>query len=251
MSILLQTIPEWLLAALLYLLLRRRAYRVCPCFFAYVAFGLVAGVARVVTRNYPHPFYAAYWITEAGYDVLGIVVMHELIRTVLRNLTSIWWGRFIFPAILVAGVSLSLARAYTAPPRFDSHLAVYIVVGEIAVRFIQVLAVLLTLIPLFGRPGHRYPLGIAAGFGFYSIVALLSTTRLSDKGTRFFFLWGVILLAAYSVAELIWIWTFAGTQWVRLPEARPEADCHHDSLPPAEESDTGFMLLPRLHRRSV
>jgi hypothetical protein len=220
-------IPLGLLALLLCLLLRRRAYRVCPCFFSYVAFGVAAGVARFVVHNRPDAYYATYWTTEAGYDLLGILVMYELIRTVLRNLARTWWGRVIFPVVLITGVVLSLARAHAVPPQFSGRLAFYIVVGEIAVRLVQALVFtgLVLIVLMLGLRWRQYPFGIATGFGGYSFVALLMTTKFSDFGTRFTFLFSVASLVAYSVAVLIWIWFFSVAQPPDpdLPALTPEA----------------------------
>jgi hypothetical protein len=225
MNLLLQYIPLGLLAVLLFLMLRSRAYRVCPWFFAYVAFAVAAGVARFVVHDHPRSYFATYWITEAGYDVLGILVMYELLRMVLRNLARRWWGRLIFPASLFAGIGLSLARAHAAPPQF-SGLLYYIVVGEIAVRCVQsiIFTGLVAIVPILRLRWRQYPLGIATGFGGYSLVALLMTTKFSDFGTRFKFLWGWSLIVAYSLAVLTWIWFFSVPQKPdpELPAPTPE-----------------------------
>jgi hypothetical protein len=63
-----------------------------------------------------------------------------------------------------------------------------------------------------GLRWRQYPFGIATGFGLYATVMLLTTTKFSDFGTRFKFLWGVTSLVAYSVAVLIWIWFFSVPQ---------------------------------------
>ncbi len=182
---------------------------------------MAAGVARFVVRNHPHPYYATYWITEAGYDLLGILVMYEVHRAVLGNLARAWWLRLIFPAVLIAGIGLSLARAHAVPSRVGGLglLFYYIVVGEIAVRFVQVLvfAGLVTLVPLLGLRWRQYPFGVATGFGLYATVALVTTAKFSDFGTRFIFLWGVTSLVAYSVAVLIWIWFFSVPQKAEDP----------------------------------
>jgi hypothetical protein len=212
-------IPLGLLALLLWTLFRKRAYKTVPCFFAYAAFAVAAGAARYVVHNYPRPYYSTYWITEAGYDFLGILVMYEVLRMVLGNLTRAWWSRLIFPAVLIAGIGLSLARAHAAPTQFGRRLAFYIIVGEIAVRFVQVFvfAGLVTLVPLLGLRWRQYPFGVATGFGLYATVALLTTTKFSDFGTRFTFLWGVTSLVAYSAAVLIWIWFFSVPQKAETP----------------------------------
>jgi hypothetical protein len=209
-------IPSCLLVVLLALLVRRRVLRALPYFFAYAAFAVGADIARFVTHSHRHPYYLTYWITEAGYDLLGMLVMYEVVRTIFGNLTRAWWARLIFPGVLVAGVGMSLARAVASRlsgPEF------YIVVGEIAVRFVQVFvfAGLVTLVPILGLRWRQYPYGVATGFGLYATVMLLTTTKFSDFGTRFKLLWGWTSLVAYSVAVLIWIWFFSVPQKVETP----------------------------------
>jgi hypothetical protein len=55
------------------------------------------------------------------------------------------------------------------------------------------------------------------GFGLYATVELLTSSKFADLGTDFVFLWGVISVAAYSAAVLIWIWFF----WVPTNVAGP------------------------------
>ncbi len=217
--------PLWLLALLVWTLFRRGSYRSAPCFCAYVIFAVAAGVARFLVRSHPHAYYATYYITEAGYDVLGILVMYEVLRLVLGNLTHSWRVRLVFPAVLVAGVGLSLARAYASPTQFGRGLAFYIVVGEIAVRFVQVIvfAGLVTLVALLGLRWRQYSFGVATGFGLYATISLLTTTKFSDFGTRFTFWWGVTSLVAYSLAVLIWIWFFSVPEKKEAPGSKLSA----------------------------
>ncbi|MFZ0290535.1 MAG: hypothetical protein WAL65_15795, partial [Candidatus Sulfotelmatobacter sp.] len=101
----------------------------------------------------------------------------------------------------------------------------YIVNGEIAVRFVQVFvfAGLVTLVPVLGFRWRQYSFGVATGFGLYATVALLTTTAFSDFGTRFKFLWGVTSLVAYSLAVLIWIWFFSVPQKAETPSSELSA----------------------------
>jgi hypothetical protein len=225
MNRLLWYIPLGLLLLLLWILLRRRAYKVCPGFFAYAAFAVAADLARLLAHSYPKPYYAIYYITEAGYDVLGILVMYEVLSTVLGSLTRAWKVRLVFPATIIAAVGLSLARAHESPTQFGGGLAFYIVVGEIAVRYIQVFifAGMVTLVPLLGLRWRQYPFGIATGFGVYATIALLATTKFSDFGTRFKFWWGLTSLVAYSAAVLIWIWFFSVPEKTETPSSNLSA----------------------------
>ena len=150
--------------------------------------------------------------------------MYEVLRTVLGSLTRAWWARLIFPAVLVMGFSLSLARSHEVPHRLVGILF-NIVLGETAVRFVQVLvfAGLVTLVPLLGLRWRQYSFGVATGFGLYATVMLLATTKYSDFGTRFKFLWDVTSLVAYSLAVLIWIWFFSVPQKAQTPSSELSA----------------------------
>jgi hypothetical protein len=218
-------IPLGLLALLLFLMLRNRAWKVCPWFFTYVAFALGAGVARFVAHDHPRPYFATYWITEAGYEILGILVMYELLRLVLRNLARRWWARLILPVAVVVGIGLSLAHAHAAPPQF-SGLRYYLLVGEIAVRLVQgiIFIGLVVAVVILRLRWRQYPLGIATGLGGYSLVALLMNLKFYDFGTRFRFLASMTLLVAYSLAVLTWIWFFSVPQKPDpvLPAPTPE-----------------------------
>jgi hypothetical protein len=214
-------LPLWLLAVLLWVLLRRRAYRVSPCFFVYAAFGVAADVARFAVHNFPHPYFATYWTTEAGYCLLGILAMCEVIRDVLSGLPRAWWAHLILPVIFIASAGLSLARTHAVPLPIGG-LRFWIITGEIAVRFAQVFifAGLASLVLLIGLCWRRYSFGVALGFGLYSTVMLMATSRFADLGIVFKLVWGVISIGTYSVAVLIWIWFFWAPAKVTGPESR-------------------------------
>lgn len=184
-----------------------------PYFFAYATFAVAADAGRFITHNHHSSYYATYWITEAGYDILGVLVMYEVLRTLLGAFTRAWGRRLAFATVLVAAIGISLARTDAVPSRIVGF-PFYIVVGEIAVRFVQVFvfAGLVTLVPVLGLRWRQYPFGIATGFGLYATVMLLTTVKFSDFGTTFKMLWGWVSLVAYSVAVVIWIWFFSVPQ---------------------------------------
>jgi hypothetical protein len=214
MSDLVWYIPLALLLLLLGALIRGHAYRTFPCFFAYVAFGVAADTTRFIMQSHPKPYFWIYWISDAGYALLGAVALYEVLRKVLRGLAGIWWTRLIFPAVAAAGIALSIWRVRQVPPQVQGHLLFWIVSAEIAVRFAQVLvfAGMVAFVPLFGLRWRQQPLGIAMGFGLYSTVALLITLKFSEFGTTF---------VAYSFAVLIWIWFFSFPQ-KEEPAPNPE-----------------------------
>jgi hypothetical protein len=222
---LLPFIPSCLLLVLLVQLARRRAFKELPYFFAYTAFAVCADAARFGTHRHNSAYYAAYWITEGGYDLLGVLVMNEVLQGVLGNLIRPWKARFIFLLVLIGGLLLSMARARSVPVQPAHRVTYYILVGEIAVRFVQVFifAGLVSLVPLIGLRWRQHSFGIATGFGLYATVALLISAKLSDFGTRFMFLWNVTSLVAYSLAVLIWIWFFSAPQKKETPDTELSA----------------------------
>ena len=197
---------------------RRRAYRSCPYFFCYTVYAVTADITRLLVHDLPHPYFLTYWITEAAYDLLGILVMYEVFRSVLGRLFRAWRGPAIFIVILIASFGLSMARSHDVPSRLEGIL-VYIVIGETAVRFVQVIvfAGLVTMLPLLGLRWRQYSFGVATGFGLYATVMLLTTVKFSDFGTRFKLLWGWTSLVAYSLTVVIWIWFFSAPQKSETP----------------------------------
>ena len=222
--VLLWYIPSVLLIILLGALVRRQAYRRFPCFFAYVSFGVVADTARLLAVHNKGLYFVTYWGTEAGYWLLGIVVMYEVLKAALGTFARTAYVRGIFLLILVAGIGLSFARSHAAPSPF-SGLRFYILAGAIVVRFVEVIifAGLVSLVPILGLRWRQYSFGIATGFGLYATIALLLTTKFSDFGTRFKFFWDATLVVAYSLAVLIWIWFFSVPQKMETPSSEMSA----------------------------
>jgi hypothetical protein len=218
MNLLLRYIPLILLAVLFRILLKRRAYKFAPYFFAYVTFGVAAGLVRFIVHDRPGIYFETYWITEAGYDILGILVMYEVVHLTAGTLVRARASQLILFTLLIIGIALSLVHSHSVPPKVDG-IRLYIVLAEIAVRFVQVLvfAGLATLVPLIGLRWRQYPFGVATGFGLYATVMLLTTIKFSDFGTRFKLLWGWTSLVAYSLAVLIWIWFFSVPQKIENP----------------------------------
>jgi hypothetical protein len=159
----------------------------------------------------------------------------------LGNLTRVWWARLIFFGIVLGSISLGFARNQASAAELGGQLMLWIVIGEVAVRFVQVLIFvgLATLVPVLGLRWRQYSFGVATGFGLYSTVALLITTKFSDFGTRFAFLWRVVSVVAYSLAVLIWIWFFSVPQKAETPGSM-------DSAPPPGELDRYKEVLRRM-----
>jgi hypothetical protein len=205
---------------LLWILVRKHAFSPFPWFSSYTLFSIVASFARFLARHH-HPTYVrVYWTTDAIYAILGIAVMYEVFRSVLRNLTSARWSRFAFALIVTLGLTLTAARVWLVPP--GSGITIWILAGEMAARLLQVIVfvLLVLLATLFGLRWRQHAFGICAGFGLYSTAALFASTKYYEFGTGFRISWGVISIVSYNAAVLIWLWYFSGP----LESEPPRAD---------------------------
>jgi len=137
--VLLSYTPTLLMLALVCVLVQRRAHHQFPCFFTYAVFAVVADLARFSVRSNPDVYFYAYWVTEAVYDVLGVALMYEVFQKVFGGLVKVWWARLVFPCIVAAGIALSVTRAHATSEQLGGRPMLAIVMGEIAVRFVEVL----------------------------------------------------------------------------------------------------------------
>ena len=235
-------IPLTLLCILSVLLACRRAFVSFPWFFAYVLFAVVADIARFYVHSRPQPYFLIYWSTESGYALLGIGVMYEVYRSVVGHLGRAGWPRLLFPFLSLVSVLLTAGCATAWPASELSTRIMILVLLEIAVRFLEVLmfASLVTLVLALGLQWRQYAFGIATGFGVYSTVALLTTTRFFLLGRGYFFFWAWALIVSYSSAVLIWLWFFSGTERPGSPGGI--------ALPSLEELNMYRRLIRRINR---
>jgi hypothetical protein len=208
-------------ALLLWFLVGKRSFRTFPWFFAYTCAAVVAGISRFAARNHPKPYYFIYYATDAAYIVLGIGVLYEVFRAVFGNLArAAWWLRPTVPTTVLLSVVLTVARTRILFAK-GNKLSAWILAGELNVRLLEVamFVLLVAMVTLFGLRWRQHAFGICAGFGLYSTVALLASTKFYEIGTRFTFWWGVISVAAYNAAVLIWLWYFSGPVTPEPPRA--------------------------------
>lgn len=208
-------------AVLLAVLVRKRSYRIFPWFFAYTLIAVTAGICRFLTQNHHAIYSKVYWTTEAVYPLLGVAVMYEVFRSVFRNFSRLWWFAPIFPLTAILCLALTISRSLTVPSGLHAGALAWIVGAELGVRLLQValFALLVMLVLLFGVRWRQQAFGICAGYGLYATVALLTTTRFYEIGTKFKYLWGAVSVIAYSIAVLIWLWYFSLPIEIEPPRA--------------------------------
>lgn len=195
--------------------IRIRAYRIVPWFSLYVWFAVMAGIARFLgSHSGGYSYFWSYWITETIYIFLGLAALYEVCRSVFDGLTHTRSFRAVIACILVVTILFAVLRAYRFPPNTSNHLIGVIVTSELVVRLLQGLmcGILVPTLIVFPQRWRQYPLGITIGFGLYAAVYLMATTYLSGFPNRFHSTWGHILISAYSVSVLIWLWFFRKPQ---------------------------------------
>lgn len=208
-------------AALLYVLVRKQGYRTFPWFFVYTVFAVAAGISRFVVRDHHSIYFRVYWTTEAAYAVLGIAVMYEVFGTVFRNFSRLWWFPPLFPISVLLSLALTISRSLSVPSGLERGMVAWIVGAELGVRLLQVamFALLVAMVLLFGLRWRQQAFGICAGYGLYATLALFTTTKFYEFGTRFKFLWGLVSVITYSIAVLIWLWYFSVPLRTEVPRA--------------------------------
>jgi len=232
-----------LLCVLLYLLVKRQGWRSAPWFFSYTAFAILAGLARFFSRNHRAMYFWTYWTTDAAYALLGICVMYEVSRSVFVNLgRSWWWPRLLFTGMIVVSAVLTGLRGSALPPGLKYRAMEFILFGEVFVRFLEVImfATLMTLVVVLGLQWRQRPFGIAMGFGLYSTIDLLTTTRFSILGIAYYLSWKWALIVSYSCGVLIWLFFFSAPEKTVPP--------HGSSVLTFEELDAYRKILRRINR---
>ncbi len=219
-------------AVLLYVLVRKQVFRTFPWFFAYTLFAVAAGLSRFLVRNHDSIYSAVYWSSQAASSLLGIAVMYEVFRNVFRNFSRLWWFPPLFPLAVLLSLGLTISRSFSVPSGLRGGIAAWIVGTELGLRLLQVamFALLVTMVLLFGLRWRQQAFGICAGYGLHATVALLTTAKFYEFGTRFKYLWGVVSIITYSIAVLIWLWYFS------VP---PKAEPARAEQPPLSTQELG------------
>lgn len=209
------------------LLVRRRAYKTFPFFFAYTVFAVVAEVCKFALVQYfrsAMTYFFFYWGAEVIYAVLGFLAIHEVFRRVFGNFTSLPWFKFLLPLVGLGMFAISVLipivhRAVETPPLLEGIYSL-----QIAVRCLQigVFFLIFFLARAFDLDYRQYAFGIAAGFGIASGGILLGTLVRTGLGLKSLMFFQYVPIVAYCVAVAVWLASF-----VRVEPEDPYRDYRH------------------------
>ena len=199
-----------LLALVFWAMLAKGSWKMLPWFFAYITYAVSTDILRFTVSSHRVAYSYVYWASEAGYAVLGIAVMYEVVSGVFQNIHRTLWFRLTF--IVAVTITFVLAISRTMAARNDLNgIMTWIVGGEMGVRVVEVavFVLMVAMVALLGLRWRQHQFGICAGFGIYSSCALLASTKYYEIGSKFNFWFSVISVVSYTVAVLIWLWYFS------------------------------------------
>jgi len=207
-------------------ILRRKLLTIFPVFFGYTAVVLCTDVA-LMFLPYSRRIYAlVYWWGEALAVVLGLAVIFEILGNVLAPSPSL---RFVLSSVwilgIIAAVTSLLMLFLTNGTAGADRVFEFIIMAERSARFLQA-CLLIAVIALMSRLGltwHHYSVGIAAGFGVYSALALAGFELRAHLHLISHATLALLNSAAYNLATIIWAWYILrprrGTPVEHLPKA--------------------------------
>ena len=202
-------LPLVLQTAIALSMLGRRLLTVFPFFFSYTAVVLSTDVA-LMFLPYAHRLYSLiYWWGEALAVLLGVAVIFEILGHILPPyppyrivLKSMW----IFAA--VAGIAALLMLFLTNGRTEADRVFQFIILAERSARFLQA-CLLIAVIALMSRLGLEWQnvsVGIVAGFGIYSALALVGWELRAHLHVISHATFVLLNSAAYNLAAIIWAW---------------------------------------------
>lgn len=223
----LSLLPVVLQGAITLVMIRRKLAIIFPFFFSYTA--AVLSTSLVLDfLPYGHRAYSlVYWSGDALAVLLGFAVIFEILRHILPSSSSL---KMVLNAVwvlaTVAAVTALVMLVWAKPGTEKDWLLAVIVLAERSVRFLQA-SLLIVAIALMSRLGLTWrdeSLGIIAGFGIYSALALIVYEFgyfLHQMSSTVFVL---LNSAAYNLATIIWAFYILRPARVTPVEHLPKAD---------------------------
>lgn len=218
--------PLFLQTLILIVMLRRKRVGVFPLFFIYTAVVVCRELILLFLNKGPVYFLVYIW-GETLAVLLGLSVIFEILAYILPQSS---FFRRVRNSVLIFGVIAAVAALVLALSERSGGgkypLSEAIGMAERSVRFLQssLLVIVIALMSRLGLSWHQESVGIAAGFGVYSALALACF----EFGVHLHAIRGPILTllnsAAYNLAAMIWAFYILRPVRVTPVEHLPKAD---------------------------
>jgi hypothetical protein len=187
----------------------RKSWRDLPAFSSYILFSATASLALYAIPGSHHSltYFYAYWISEAGAIVLGLVIVREIFMKLfaphlaLRKLAAL-----IFRAAIILLVAFGCAVMYAQAPGAQG---VYkgVMIGEEAVRIVEVGLIMFLFLSsgAFGLHWRQNVFGIALGLGIFTSVELVGLAVFLHIGPTAGPTFSIGRVVAFSLSLLVWL----------------------------------------------
>ncbi|HLJ30344.1 MAG TPA: hypothetical protein VKY85_26805 [Candidatus Angelobacter sp.] len=222
-DLVLALIAPVILVILIFIFVRRGLYREFPFFFVYILYSPLATARAFIHRPMLH--FVCYWITEAIYGILALLVMREVFRRLFAlPSASFRWFRWLLSLTVLALLIVTLWETFYHPlrhgriPRWVSGIYWF----DVGVHALEgtILLLVLALTTVFPVAWRQYEFSILTGFGISASVTMVADLLRFQFGSNYetFFRYGPPI--AYIAATLIWLQAF-----FRPPKTtRPQMD---------------------------
>jgi hypothetical protein len=213
-------------AAISVAMLRRKLAGQYPVFFSYTVFMPVRGILLLFFQA-GAVYFSIYWGGKAIAILLSLGALFESISHLLRSYPFL--RRLVlrlFSMVVVVGTIGALVLLISKWHLETDKVLVQLIFLERAARLLLVCSWILFSILMsgLGLTWHRYPLGIAAGFGFYAAVDLALLELRIDLNWIPDNLFLLLRSAAYNLAVGIWAYYFLRVRVEKPVEHLPSTD---------------------------
>lgn len=220
-------LPLILQCAIAFVMIKRKLVMVFPFFFTYTIAVCSKEIVLMFVPYGRHAYALIYWYAEALAILLAFAVIFEILANILPSSPVL---KFVLQAFWILGgaaAAIALVMMIGAGPSTASDRVLeLIVLAERSVRFLQacLLIVVIAVMSRLGLNWYHEAVGITAGFGIYSAVALTIYQfgyHLHSISSSAFLL---LNSGAYNLAGLIWSFYILRPVRVTPVEQLPKAD---------------------------
>jgi hypothetical protein len=199
--------PLVLQSAIAFSMLRRRLVTSFPVFFGYTVLVLSADTALLFLNTSTNLYALVYWCEEALAVLLSLGVIFEILLHIFAAYPSL---RFVLNSVSALGTVFAVAALLmlilAEGDRGANRAFEFVILAERSARFLQacLLIVVIALMSRLGLKWHNVSVGIAAGFGTYSALALAGWELRAHLHVVSHATFVLLNSAAYNVAAIIW-----------------------------------------------
>lgn len=230
--IVLSSIGSAFVLAVFAIFVKRRLFVRFPAFFGYCVWTLAVTVVRFVVANRATLYFIVYWVTEASYFLIALVVMAAILRPLAKIAGRDYLSSKCTLFLLVSAfVFCSLVAAFLKPinPTLPGHFAsaVYVFVPLLCLLEAALLIWAIVIGHRAGIEWTRYEVGILVGFGMLALITLIARFPgilllfHSPAGPELEGFFRYVPSGAFITSALTWLITFWRPEPTPPSEYRP------------------------------